>query len=624
MKKISVFLYVSSVILALSFFASGFSVLAKSNELTSPGLTPDSYFYFLDTFGEKINLFFTFSPEKKAEKALGYAEERIAEVKVMAEESKAEAAEIASDSYKRFLDLADTKVGEAKDEGKDVSELATRITEATLKHHEILVRVFNQIPDQAQAAIQKAIETSIRGSRTSVERVSDELKEELLEKIEEAKSGVEEIIQEQEIVPPPALTIAEIEGVWVPYAFYKFDLTSGEFRQKSFAGEVYVAEHYFEIKGSALCDDGQTDKDGRKIIKRCHDFDPFTLKDNKIIFVGQKNPPTVLVAMNNGMLELIVEPSLGSAQEKQKLVLKRFTGPIDEVIKEETLQPRIERKPVPPEVIREETQEIIVPPAQSPVIELPTLEQKIRITSPSGGEQWVMGNTYTIKWVHPGNISGFYVDLYKGGVYMAGLGGFGARPGLFLESPASWEWNTIDTSNFEAGTDFKIRVKSSADNAIYDESDNYFSIAAPAISPTTCDYLKNNSANNRFFESCRKGSYDQICFDKYYSTYQGCGRSFEYGGCVVNNMNADKNIECDTGLVYTCKDSENLATRYGMKSDYNTQGTVTDAGKTYLDYCVDASTLKEYSCVVSDIFPSGISREENYLCPNGCLNGACK
>ena len=500
MKKISVFLYVSSVILALSFFASGFSVLAKSNELTSPGLTPDSYFYFLDTIGEKVNMFFTFSPEKKAEKALGYAEERVAEAKVMAEENKPQAAEEAADGYKNFLDLANAKVEEAKEDGKDVGALAERIAETTLKHYEVLVRVFNQVPEEAEAVIQKVMETSIRGSKAAAEYVSDERKEELIEKIEETKSPVEEIILEE------------------------------------------------------------------------------IIQENKVI-----------------------KP-------------------------EETVRPPlIKREVAPPEAMRQEIRETISPPpAQPPVIELPALEQKIRITSPNGGEEWMMGNTYTIKWAHPGNISGFYVDLYKGGVYMAGLGGFGARPGIFLESPASWEWNTIDTPNFEAGTDFKIRVKSSADNAIYDESDNYFSIAAPAISPTTCDYLKNNSANNRFFESCRKGSYDQICFDKYYSTYQGCGRSFEYGGCVVNNMNADKNIECDTGLVYTCKDSENLATRYGMKSDYNTQGTVTDAGKTYLDYCVDGSTLKEYSCVVSDIFPSGISREENYLCPNGCLNGACK
>lgn len=236
----------------------------------------------------------------------------------------------------------------------------------------------------------------------------------------------------------------------------------------------------------------------------------------------------------------------------------------------------------------------------------------LRITSPNGGEQWVTGNTYIIKWENPGNIKSVYVELYKGDVYLSGLGGLGLNYG----APTSWTWNTIDTPNFEAGSDFKIRVKSDADKSIYDESDNYFSIAAPAISPATCNDLKANSANNYYFESCKRGGFDGICFNKYYSTYQGCNRSVEYNGCTVSNMNADKNILCDTGLVYTCTDSD--------KMNYNVLGMVTDAGKNYVDYCVDGSILKEYSCSISDIHPTGIVKEEIYGCVSGCENGACK
>ncbi len=236
----------------------------------------------------------------------------------------------------------------------------------------------------------------------------------------------------------------------------------------------------------------------------------------------------------------------------------------------------------------------------------------LRVVSPNGGEQWTIGNTYAIKWENQGNIKSVYVELYKGGVYLSGLGGLGLNWG----APTSWTWNTIDTPNFEPGSDFKIRVKSDSDPSIYDESDNYFSISAPTPSPASCDDLKSNSATNYYFESCKKGGYDRACFNKYYWNYQGCGRSVEYDGCTVSNMNADKNIWCDTGLVYACADSD--------KKDYYGRGTVTDAGKNYVDYCVDGSIVREYYCSFSDSHPTGIVAEENYGCAAGCENGACK
>ena len=78
-----------SIIILLLLF--GIVVFTQEVELPNPGLTPDSPFYFLDTFGEKISLFFTFDIVKKAEKAFQYTEEKLAEVKAMAEANKIEA-----------------------------------------------------------------------------------------------------------------------------------------------------------------------------------------------------------------------------------------------------------------------------------------------------------------------------------------------------------------------------------------------------------------------------------------------------------------------------------------------------------------------------------------------------
>ena len=96
----------------------GTAVLAQKAELPDPGLTPDSPFYFFDTLAEKIVMFFTFGAERKAEKALEFAEEKITEAKAMVEKNKFQAAEKAIQGYQGFLDFANLKTKEAKEKGR--------------------------------------------------------------------------------------------------------------------------------------------------------------------------------------------------------------------------------------------------------------------------------------------------------------------------------------------------------------------------------------------------------------------------------------------------------------------------------------------------------------------------
>lgn len=176
------------LILIVSSFLFGAMAFAQEAELPNPGLTPDSSFYFLDTLGEKIGMFFAFSAKKKAEKALKYAGEKLAEVKAMAEQKEIKALEKANQKYKKFLELANQKTQDAKERGKDVEELATLITEKTLKHQEVLSEVFEKVPEEAKKGIEKAIEVSRRGSETAIQLVTGAKKEELQKKTVEIRT----------------------------------------------------------------------------------------------------------------------------------------------------------------------------------------------------------------------------------------------------------------------------------------------------------------------------------------------------------------------------------------------------------------------------------------------------
>jgi len=56
------------LVVVLFFLVAAPGVLAQDSDLPSPGVTPDSPFYFLETITEAIGTFFTFGDLKKAER----------------------------------------------------------------------------------------------------------------------------------------------------------------------------------------------------------------------------------------------------------------------------------------------------------------------------------------------------------------------------------------------------------------------------------------------------------------------------------------------------------------------------------------------------------------------------
>src|SRR3989344_8613183 len=141
------------------------------------GLTPKSPFYFLDTLFERINLALTYNPEKKATKALLFAEERLAEVTTGTNEDKPEVIETLMANYQKNVALAAEKSKEVTDE-KKAEELFNKIADDTTKHQEILTEVLAKVPEVAKEAIEKALEASKEGQAEALKQIT-ELKQEV-------------------------------------------------------------------------------------------------------------------------------------------------------------------------------------------------------------------------------------------------------------------------------------------------------------------------------------------------------------------------------------------------------------------------------------------------------------
>ena len=156
---------ISNIIIGLMLL--GGVAFAKSAALPSAGITPGSPFFFLERLFENIETFFTFGEANKAQRFITLAEERLAEVKVLAERGD-------NDNVERASELYEKQFTEAKEKAKrsgDENALA-RVTEATSKHFTVLEEVIERVPEQAKISVQRALENSKQGQISALQALS--------------------------------------------------------------------------------------------------------------------------------------------------------------------------------------------------------------------------------------------------------------------------------------------------------------------------------------------------------------------------------------------------------------------------------------------------------------------
>lgn len=134
-------------ILALSFCFGGTAYAQEEEVLPDPGITPDSPFYFADKWSKQLALMFTFKAENKVQKALQYAEERLAEVDTMITRNRVKEATEANNEYHNYLAVATQYMERAQNNGIDSSET---ITLAVSKHLGFVNDSIAGAPENAQ------------------------------------------------------------------------------------------------------------------------------------------------------------------------------------------------------------------------------------------------------------------------------------------------------------------------------------------------------------------------------------------------------------------------------------------------------------------------------------------
>ena len=176
--KIKLLVSLAGFLLMISSVSARTFVVPHILEVSS-GITPNSVFYFLDNWGEWINLKITFNQAKRAEKKLQYASERLAELEALGDmgDIKKEHAEKIKNKYEELNADVENDIKDLKAKGQDVAELIKKIEAISVRQIAVLEEVLEKVPEQAKDAIEHALEVSKRGHERAIEAIEKEVEE---------------------------------------------------------------------------------------------------------------------------------------------------------------------------------------------------------------------------------------------------------------------------------------------------------------------------------------------------------------------------------------------------------------------------------------------------------------
>jgi len=167
------------------------------SRLPEVSLLPDSFFYFLKSFKEKIQSFFIFNIESKLAFQMDIANKRLAELVDLTHKNQEQYIEKALESEGRALfELVELMV-QAEDGGVDIQNLE-KIHKQLLDDHElILLNIEDDVPEDSKAAYSHILDV-IDQNRDYMEREPQHEVEQVPTQPLEEKHGEEEHEPEEE------------------------------------------------------------------------------------------------------------------------------------------------------------------------------------------------------------------------------------------------------------------------------------------------------------------------------------------------------------------------------------------------------------------------------------------
>lgn len=125
--------------------------------LAYPGLLPDHPLYSLKMVRDRIWLWLTNNSLKKAELLLLFADKRLGAAKALIEGNKIELGVSTMTKGEKYLERAIAQGKMAAEKGEDTQAFLEKLSQATLKHQEVLTELVNKVPESFKGSLEKAV-----------------------------------------------------------------------------------------------------------------------------------------------------------------------------------------------------------------------------------------------------------------------------------------------------------------------------------------------------------------------------------------------------------------------------------------------------------------------------------
>lgn len=139
--------------------------------LPYPGILPDHFLYPIKMIRDKVLVFFTTGPVKRAELFLLFADKRIGAAKSLIEGGKQELGITTLTKAEKYLEKAVEQEKVAQEKGKDTVAFLEKLAKASLKHEELLLEVKEKVDESAQ----KTVDDALSYPRWAYEQVMERL-----------------------------------------------------------------------------------------------------------------------------------------------------------------------------------------------------------------------------------------------------------------------------------------------------------------------------------------------------------------------------------------------------------------------------------------------------------------
>ena len=141
---------------------------------TYPGILPDHLLYPLKMIRDRILLFFTTDPLKRAELLLQFADKRLRATKALIlEKGKIEPGITTLTKAEKYLERAIDQERVANQAGKDTAAFLEKLSHATRAHEKVILEFEEKIPNTARPVYDSALQYARTGYQRVMERIEE-------------------------------------------------------------------------------------------------------------------------------------------------------------------------------------------------------------------------------------------------------------------------------------------------------------------------------------------------------------------------------------------------------------------------------------------------------------------